>query len=102
MENISFVRNIYTYMNNVLDEKNTKKLNSLGLTRCFCFSVKETISHDKIYPPPPPPRCFCFQCRLKRLLKETIVKRNDQKFLFFISVNNYNDDDELYYLKRFY
>lgn len=99
MENISFARNIYTYMNNVLDEENTKKLNSLGLTRCFCFLVKETISHDKIYPPP---CCFCFRCRLKRLLKETIVKRNDQKFLFFISVNNYNDDDELYYLKRFY
>ena len=52
MENISFVRNIYTYMNNVLDEENTKKLNSLGLTRCFCFLVKETISHDKTYPPP--------------------------------------------------
>ena len=53
MENISFARNIYTYMNNVLDEENTKKLNSLGLTRCFCFLVKVTISHDKIYPPPP-------------------------------------------------
>ena len=45
MEYIRFARNIYTSMNNVVNERKAQKLDSISLARCFCFMLCETEPH---------------------------------------------------------
>lgn len=94
MENIRFGRQIYRYMINIVDEKKAKRIDSISVGRCFCFLLQETIQHDRILSPQ------CFKCRIRCLLKESFVERNDQKYLFFININNYNDDDDNVIIKK--
>ena len=41
--------------------------------------------------------CHCFSCIIKRLMIRVLIKRDDQRYLFYSNTNNYNDmsDEEV-------
>ena len=83
-------------MSNIFDENKARKLDSISVARYFCFTLTDTNLHDKIFPPP---HCFCFHCRIKDLLKEILIERNEQ-VLFVINVNNFNELDDIVIFKK--
>lgn len=87
MEHIRFARNIYEYMNNVVDERKARKLDSISLLRCFCFMLTETASHEKIFAVS---KCFCFCSQIKNLIKDILIERNEQRLLLVLNVSNFN------------
>lgn len=89
-------RQILPYMNNVVNEQKERNLNLINFVRCYCFLLEETIEHDGIFLP----HCFCFQCSFRSLLREVMIERDDQKFLFVINIHNFNDDDNDVIIKK--
>ena len=78
-------------MNNVVNEQKERNLTLINFVRCYCFLLEETIEHDGI---------FCFQCRFRSLLREVMIERDDQKFLFVINIHNFNDNDNDVIIKK--
>ena len=85
---IRFARNIYEYMDNVVDERKARKLDSISLARCFCFMLTETASHKIFFAVS---QCLCFCCCIKNLIRYILIKRNEQRLLLVLNVRNFND-----------
>ena len=92
-------RNIYLYVNNIGDEKKAQKLDSTSTARCVSFMLTETNLHDKIFAHT---HYYCFRCQKKKkdLLKEILIERNEQGYLFVINVSNFNDWDDIAIFKK--
>ena len=50
-EYIHYARNIYVYMNNILDKEKANRVHSISIGRCFCFLQRETFRRDDIFLP---------------------------------------------------
>ena len=97
MKSIRFGKNISPYMANIVDENKARKLNSVSVALCYCFLLRKNVFHEKVGQL----FCHCFRCRLKNLLRDILVKRNEQRMLFIITVNNFDDLSETEVFKRF-
>ena len=69
------------FMKNVLSRDNAQRLHSVSVTRGYCFLEKMIFDHDVM--------CYCFRCPLKKNLIDLLIKRNHQRYLFHLHVNNY-------------
>lgn len=48
MKSARFGKDIYSYMANVVDENKACELDSVNVTRCYCFLPTETLFHEKV------------------------------------------------------
>ena len=53
---------IFDYFNNILDQDKAKQLHSFCVVRSICYIATLITDHGNNY------RCFCFKCRICRLL----------------------------------
>ena len=93
-------RNIYLYVNNIGDEKKAKKLDSTSIAICFSFMLTETNLHNKIFAHT---HYYCFRCQKRKkkdLLKEILIEKNEQGYLFIINVSNFNDWNDIAIFKK--
>ena len=80
-------QDVYGYMAKVADKKKVHNLNSVSVAKCYCFLLRETIFHEKLGEP----LCCYFRCRMKKLLRDELVEKEEQRMLFVIPVNNYGE-----------
>ena len=79
---------IYNYMDNFVDFEKAKKLDSITIARCICFSVTEIEGHHSYF------HCHCFKCCTCRVLLNDLVGRKKYQLLLLINISNYNDISE--------
>ena len=87
MKNIT-LSEIYSYMNNVVDQKKVETLTLITIERCICLLVGEISLHNESF------NCRCFKCRVWRVLLSVLVQRKIYKLLLLIHVSNYNSISE--------
>ena len=64
-----------------------RKLHFISIMRGYCFLRREIFEHfsSEYF------RSNCFDCLLKSVLKNILIERNHQKYLFRVNVHNFND-----------
>ena len=87
MKNIT-IYEIYSYMNNVVDQKKVETLTLMTIERCICLLVGEISLYNESF------NCHCFKCRVWRVLLSVLVQRKRYKLLLLIHVSNYNSISE--------
>ena len=87
MKNIT-LSEIYSYMNNVVDQKKVETLTLITIERCSYLLVGEISLHNESF------NCRCFKCRVWRVLLSVLVQRKIYKLLLLIHVSNYNSISE--------
>ena len=87
MKNIT-LSEIYSYMNNVVDQKKVETLTLITIERCIYLLVGEISLHNESF------NCRCFKCRVWRVLLSVLVQRKIYKLLLLIHVSNYNSISE--------
>ena len=85
-------RKIFDYFNNIVDQDKAKKLHSFSIARSICHIAVQISSHRISY------MCFCFSCRIFRLLLAVLLSRAHGKLLLIIRKSNYANimDDYVY------
>ena len=73
-------------MASTVDGKKANERSSVSIACCYCFLLKETVFHKKVSLL----ACFCFRCCLKNLLRDVLVEREEQRILFVVTVNNFD------------
>ena len=81
---------VVTHMKQLVSYNVFNKLHSISITRAFCYLRNRNYSHVVSYI-----QCFRFECRLMHLVCQIIVKSGDERYLFHLNVNNYDDFDDV-------
>ena len=68
------------YFDNVVDQSKADQLHS---ARCFSYIITLIRNHGKDY------KCYCFLCKISRLLIQTLPSRKHYKLLVFVNTQNY-------------
>ena len=83
---------IFDYFNNMVNQDKVKKLHSFSIARSICHIAVQVSNHSVNY------MCFCFWCRIFRLLLSVLLSRRHGKLLLIIRKSNYANitDDYIY------
>ena len=73
-----------------------RKLHFISIMRGYCFLRREIFEHfsSEYF------RGNCFDCLLKNVLKNILIERNHQKYLFRVNVHNFNDISDSDVMKK--
>ena len=75
--------NILLYLDSYLCYSKAKSLRSLCAARCICYIATQTRRHNSEY------KCYCFKCRICRLLIYVLFSREHLKLVSIVTASNY-------------
>ena len=82
-------------MGNMICPVRVRKLHLIFIIREYCFSEKKKKHFRTEY--------FCcsyFDCLLKELLKNILIERNHQKYLFYVNIHSLDDVSDSEIIKK--
>ena len=87
-----FSDKIFDYMNHIVCFKKASKLNSICIAHCLCYITTKIEGQNESF------SCYCFKCRVCRVLLCILISRKLEKLLLLINKNNYDviNDDTFY------
>ena len=84
------------YLKYVICPMRARKLHFISIMRGYCFLRRAILEHfsSEYF------RGNCFDCLLKNVLKNILIERNHQKYLFRVNVDNFNDVSDSDVMKK--
>ena len=76
-------RFLFAYFENGVSYERTKKLSSRTLVCCIRFLCSQTYRHNS------EKKCYCYKCRLARLLTNLLCNRGHLPLIYVMANNNY-------------
>ena len=72
---------ILNYFNNIIDQDKAQKLHSFSIARSICHIAVQIAGHSDNY------HCYCFLCRIYRLLLTVLLSRKHGRLYMKFAVH---------------
>ena len=83
MSAVVYPTKVFHYFNNIVDQDKVKQLHSFCIAGSICHVVALVIDHCNDY------QCFCFKCRIYRLLIKVLFSIGHGRLLYIVEKSNY-------------
>ena len=79
-----FPDRIFDYTNHIVCFNKSSKLNSICIARCICYTTTQIEGHNENF------SCYCFKCRVCRVLLCILTSQKREKLLLLKNKNSYD------------